>query len=273
MWKFQTATGPPPEQSERQMDPVPTPSVTSECNETAVHVKVKKNLFENGKPINTAALTLGGCAAKEDTASQVLIYESELNGCNSKLTVTEDELVYVFTLGTASEPLRDNWIFERTSNQYQLGELINIEASVLPFNQVPLRVFVDLCVASAVPDITKIPRYSFIENNGSGVYTLSVRTKPSRVSSFQHVRIPDLTVLIFISVSPCSKKRLSTCSIVIPPALDLLTRLEFQAVNPRCSLQADKPCETQCTVRILAAARKFCRHPKADCSAKSFYIS
>ncbi|XP_026772672.1 zona pellucida sperm-binding protein 3-like isoform X2 [Pangasianodon hypophthalmus] len=204
-----------------QFDLVPTLSVTAECNETAVYVEVKKNLFGNGKPFNIAALMLGGCAAKgEDAAFQVLIYESELDGCNSKLTVTEDELVYVFTLVIASEPLSgipilenasagvsiechyprfrdapsstlmpawiphdsphaaeepfvfslrlmmDDWISERPSNQYYLGELINIEASVLPFNHVPLRSLVDSCVATAVPDTNAVPRYSFIENYG-----------------------------------------------------------------------------------------------------------
>ncbi|XP_053496893.1 zona pellucida sperm-binding protein 3-like [Ictalurus furcatus] len=62
--------------------------------------------------------------------------------------------------------LVDDWISERPSNQYYLGELINIEASVLPFKNVPLRVLVDSCVATAVPDINAVPRYSFIENYG-----------------------------------------------------------------------------------------------------------
>ncbi|XP_053472265.1 zona pellucida sperm-binding protein 3-like [Ictalurus furcatus] len=196
-----------------QLDPFPTLSVTAECNETAVYVAVKKNLFGNGKPINMVALTLGGCAAKgENAASQVLIYESGLDGCNSKLAVNEDELVYVFALGFASEPLSgtpistechyprfrdapsstlmpawishdstqaaeepfvfslrlmmDDWISERPSNQYNLAELINIDASVLPFSSVPLHVLVGSCMATAVPDINTVPRYSFIENYG-----------------------------------------------------------------------------------------------------------
>lgn len=62
--------------------------------------------------------------------------------------------------------LVDDWISERPSNQYYLGELINIEASVLQFNHVPLRVLVDGCVATTVPDANSVPRYSFIENYG-----------------------------------------------------------------------------------------------------------
>ncbi|KAM9457356.1 zona pellucida sperm-binding protein 3-like [Clarias gariepinus] len=62
--------------------------------------------------------------------------------------------------------MMDDWISERPSKKYYLGELINIEASVLPFNSVPLRVLADGCVATAVPDLNAVPRYSFIENYG-----------------------------------------------------------------------------------------------------------
>ncbi|XP_056089295.1 zona pellucida sperm-binding protein 3-like [Rhinichthys klamathensis goyatoka] len=40
------------------------------------------------------------------------------------------------------------------------------EASVKQYNHVPLRVFVDSCVATQVPDVNSLPRYSFIENYG-----------------------------------------------------------------------------------------------------------
>ena len=60
----------------------------------------------------------------------------------------------------------DDWMFERPSNQYYLGDFINIEASVMQFNHVPLRIHVDSCVATAVPDVNAVPRYSFIDNYG-----------------------------------------------------------------------------------------------------------
>ncbi|XP_053496380.1 zona pellucida sperm-binding protein 3-like [Ictalurus furcatus] len=200
----------------------PTQGVTARCNESAVYVEVRKDLLSTSAPLNITALTLGGCAAKGvDVSSQVLVYESPLHGCNSKLTVTTNELVYIFNLSTASAPLSsspilrsaavkiliechylrfhnvsssallpawipyasaqgaeehlvfslrlmmDDWISERPSDYYyHLGELINVEASVVQFNHVPLRVFVDSCVTTAVPDINAVPRYSFIENHG-----------------------------------------------------------------------------------------------------------
>ncbi|GAA6084863.1 zona pellucida sperm-binding protein 3-like [Tachysurus ichikawai] len=170
-WRFPAApqipTAPAPVHFVRQSEPVPAQGVTVKCNETAVRVEVRRDLFGTDAPLNIAAFTLGGCAARGmDASSQIFIFESALYGCNSKLTVTAKELVYIFSLGMASVPLSADWTSERPSNQYYLGELINIEASVLQFNHVPLRVLVDSCVATPVPDLNAIPRYSFIENYG-----------------------------------------------------------------------------------------------------------
>ncbi|XP_077054235.1 zona pellucida sperm-binding protein 3-like isoform X1 [Siphateles boraxobius] len=72
------------------------------------------------------------------------------------------EEVFVFSL----KLMTDDWRFERPSNQYFLGDMINLEASVRLYSHVPVRVFVDRCMATAVPDVASVPRYSFIENNG-----------------------------------------------------------------------------------------------------------
>ncbi|XP_053496831.1 zona pellucida sperm-binding protein 3-like [Ictalurus furcatus] len=217
-WHFPAA----PVNFVRPFNAVPTQRVTAMCNEPAVYIDVRKDLFSTSAPLNIAALTLAGYAAKGvAVSSQVPVYESLLHGCNSKLKVTANELVYIFTLGIASVPLSNapilkspgamafvechyprfhnvssnallpawipyasaqaaeehlifslrlmmaDWISERPSNyNYHLGELINIEAWVVQFNHVPLRVLVDSCVATAVPDINAVPRYSFIENHG-----------------------------------------------------------------------------------------------------------
>ncbi len=47
-----------------------------------------------------------------------------------------------------------------------LGDLFNIQASVNQYNHVPLRIFVDHCVATRGPDVNSAPMYSFIENHG-----------------------------------------------------------------------------------------------------------
>ncbi|WP_411024334.1 zona pellucida domain-containing protein, partial [Salmonella sp. s58760] len=224
-WNFpavpQIPTPPPLVHVDRYADPIPAQGVAVRCNETSVYVEVSKDVLGIDPTFTMASLTLGGCTPKSmDASSQVLIYESPLYGCKSRLTVTSDELVYIFTLGMSPVPIRgtpilrragtrvfiqchyprfhnvsssglvpawlpyasaqaaqellvftlrlmtDDWLSERTSNQYYLGELINIEASVLQFNHVPLRVLVDGCVATTVPDINAVPRYFFIENFG-----------------------------------------------------------------------------------------------------------
>ncbi|XP_061117845.1 zona pellucida sperm-binding protein 3-like [Conger conger] len=76
-------------------------------------------------------------------------------------TVTTEELL-VFSLRI----MDDNWQLERPSNVFFLGDLINIEASVVQAHHVPLRVFVDACVATLEPDMNAVPRYPFIEGKG-----------------------------------------------------------------------------------------------------------
>lgn len=43
---------------------------------------------------------------------------------------------------------------------------MHIEAAVLRGNHIPLRVYVDSCVATANPDPYSQPRYSLINNHG-----------------------------------------------------------------------------------------------------------
>ncbi len=43
---------------------------------------------------------------------------------------------------------------------------MKFEASVKQYDHAPLRIFVDGCMATAVPDVNSAPRYSFIENHG-----------------------------------------------------------------------------------------------------------
>ncbi|XP_051982310.1 zona pellucida sperm-binding protein 3-like [Xyrauchen texanus] len=62
--------------------------------------------------------------------------------------------------------MTDDWLYERPSTTYFLGDYINIEASVLRANHVPLRVYVESCVATLGPSGNAVTVYTFIENNG-----------------------------------------------------------------------------------------------------------
>ncbi|KAG8012584.1 Zona pellucida sperm-binding protein 3 [Nibea albiflora] len=146
-WKYpeDPQPEPQPEVPFELRHPVAAATVAVECREIDAHIEAKKDLFGIGQFINPNDLTLGTCnAVAEDTAAQVLIFESELHACGSTL----------------------DWQYERPSYQYFLGDLINIEAIVKEFFHVPLRVYVDSCVATASADMNSSPRYAFIENHG-----------------------------------------------------------------------------------------------------------
>ncbi|XP_033941909.1 zona pellucida sperm-binding protein 3-like [Pseudochaenichthys georgianus] len=78
----------------------------------------------------------------------------------SAVKVSEEFLYFTLRLMT------DDWQNERPSFQYYLGDIINVEAVVKQFFHVPLRVYVERCVATIVPDMNSLPCYVFIENNG-----------------------------------------------------------------------------------------------------------
>lgn len=71
------------------------------------------------------------------------------------LPVSTDNCLAVYT---------DDWLYERGSNVFYLGEPIAIEASVSVGYHVGLRVFLSSCVATVYPDIHSVPRYVFVES-------------------------------------------------------------------------------------------------------------
>lgn len=90
-WKYpeEPQPQPQPEVPFELRYPVPAATVAVECREKDAHVEVKKDMFGIGQFINPADLTLGTCGAvAEDTAAQVLIFESQLHDCGSSLTVS-----------------------------------------------------------------------------------------------------------------------------------------------------------------------------------------
>lgn len=201
--------------------PVAAISVAVACTETEAHVEVMRDFFGIGQLIDPADLTLGECGVTAvDTAAQVLIFTVQLQDCGSLLAMTEDTLIYTFSLNYNPQPMgaaplvrtnqaavivechyqrkqnvsslpldplwvpfsavkvaeeflyftlklmTDDWQSERSSYQYFLGDTINIQAVVKQYFHVPLRIYVDSCVAAPTPDATSTLRYTFIDNNG-----------------------------------------------------------------------------------------------------------
>uniref|UniRef100_A0A3B4FW73 Zona pellucida sperm-binding protein 3 n=1 Tax=Pundamilia nyererei TaxID=303518 RepID=A0A3B4FW73_9CICH len=78
----------------------------------------------------------------------------------SETKASEESLYFSLRLMT------DNWQFPRSSTQFFLGDMMKFEASVEQFHHIPLRVTVDSCVATVVPNVDTVPRYAFLGNNG-----------------------------------------------------------------------------------------------------------
>ncbi|TNN35375.1 Zona pellucida sperm-binding protein 3 [Liparis tanakae] len=73
---------------------------------------------------------------------------------------SEDHLDFNLLLMT------DDWQFQRGSVSYFLGDPINFEVSAIVGHHMPLRVYVEHCVATATPDAEASLRYDFIDNFG-----------------------------------------------------------------------------------------------------------
>ncbi|XP_077073904.1 uncharacterized protein LOC143724609 [Siphateles boraxobius] len=101
----------PEVQSELAVDfqwrqPVTPSSVAVQCGENQVLVEVQQDFFSNGQLIQPTGLSFGGCpVVGQDPQSRVLIFEYELQDCNSVLMMNEDELVYTFSLTYTPEAL------------------------------------------------------------------------------------------------------------------------------------------------------------------------
>ncbi|NXA33136.1 ZP3 protein, partial [Eudromia elegans] len=78
----------------------------------------------------------------------------------SSTLAAEERLVFSLRL------MNEDWSAERPFTGFQLGDILNIQAEVSTENHVPLRLFVDSCVAALSPDSDSSPHYSIIDFNG-----------------------------------------------------------------------------------------------------------
>nr|XP_019960496.1 PREDICTED: zona pellucida sperm-binding protein 3-like [Paralichthys olivaceus] len=75
-------------------------------------------------------------------------------------TSAEDQIDFNLRIMT------EDWQFERASYSYFLSDPIHFEVSAILGNHMPLRVYVDHCVATATPDAEAKIKYDFIEHYG-----------------------------------------------------------------------------------------------------------
>ncbi|XP_018421316.1 PREDICTED: zona pellucida sperm-binding protein 3-like [Nanorana parkeri] len=92
---------------------------------------------------------------------------------------TQEKLLFSLTL------MAEDWSGPRSSSVFQLGQSLNIEASVNTENHMSLIVFVDSCVATTSPDPNSSPNYDIIAANGCFMDAMTDATS----SAFRSPRI------------------------------------------------------------------------------------
>ncbi|KAF3706305.1 Zona pellucida sperm-binding protein 3 [Channa argus] len=91
--------------------PVSADSVVVHCGEGEVTMQVKQNFLGNGQFIHPGDLTLGGCTALH-VADNILQFQAELHGCGSTMSMTEDVLIYTFSLMYFPRPIGNTFILK-----------------------------------------------------------------------------------------------------------------------------------------------------------------
>lgn len=292
--------------------PVSANTVEVQCGEVSVKVQVKQDFLGNNQFINPSDLTLGGCPSVGfDDHARIVAFESELQGCGSTLTMTEDSLVYSFVLVYTPSPvpntpivktneamvalhciyprkhnvssnvlhptwipyvaakageeqlhfslklMTDDWRYERPSNAYFLGDFINLEASVVRANHVPLRVFVESCAATLGPSGEAATMYTFIENSGCMMDAKLTNSRSRFMSRIQDDKLQfqieafqfkqDFLGMIYIT---CHLKATTTSS-----PTDMMNKAcsFVKETNSWTAVNGDDQvcgcCETSCTMR------------------------
>uniref|UniRef100_A0A8C5H860 Zona pellucida sperm-binding protein 3 n=1 Tax=Gouania willdenowi TaxID=441366 RepID=A0A8C5H860_GOUWI len=102
-----------------QRVPVSAKSVSVHCGERKVIVEVDRNFLGNGQLVRPTDVTLGGCSAVDDSGL-VLHFHAEVHGCGSTLKMTDQELVYTFTLKYTPAPISNTFILKTNPSQVEI---------------------------------------------------------------------------------------------------------------------------------------------------------
>nr|XP_020655516.1 zona pellucida sperm-binding protein 3-like isoform X1 [Pogona vitticeps] len=69
-------------------------------------------------------------------------------------------------LGFSLRLMTDDWSAERRSTRFQLGDLLHLQADLRVENHLPLRLYVDSCVAVASLENPSAPQYAIVDSHG-----------------------------------------------------------------------------------------------------------
>ncbi|XP_077467279.1 zona pellucida sperm-binding protein 3-like [Stigmatopora argus] len=99
--------------------PRPADSPAVRCGEGDLVVEVDQNFLGNGHLIHPSDLTLGGCGPIR-RADRALFFRSELHACGGKAQITDDTLIYTFSLRYSPTPIGETSVIRTNPSRVQI---------------------------------------------------------------------------------------------------------------------------------------------------------
>ncbi|NXU94515.1 ZP3 protein, partial [Xiphorhynchus elegans] len=130
---------------------------------------------------------------------------------NSMLSA-EEKLVFTLRL------MNEDWSAERPFTGFQLGDVLNIQAEVGTESHVPLRLFVDSCVAALSPGADSSPHYTIIDFNGCLVDGRSDDTSSAFVTPRPREDVLRFRIDVFRFAGDTRNLIYITCHLKVTPA-------------------------------------------------------
>ncbi|NWX12123.1 ZP3 protein, partial [Aegotheles bennettii] len=129
---------------------------------------------------------------------------------NSMLSA-EERLVFSLRL------MNEDWSAERPFTGFQLGDVLNIQAEVATESHVPLRLFVDSCVAALSPGTDSSPHYAIIDFNGCLVDGRSDDTSSAFITPRPQEDMLRFTIDVFRFAGDTRNLIYITCHLKVTP--------------------------------------------------------
>nr|XP_005513093.2 zona pellucida sperm-binding protein 3 [Columba livia] len=114
--------------------------------------------------------------------------------------------------------MNEDWSAERPFTGFQLGDVLNIQAEVGTESHVPLRLFVDSCVAALSPGTESSPHYAIIDFNGCLVDGRSDDTSSAFVTPRPREDVLRFKIDVFRFTGDARNLIYITCHLKVTPA-------------------------------------------------------
>ncbi|NWX44967.1 ZP3 protein, partial [Steatornis caripensis] len=124
----------------------------------------------------------------------------------------EERLVFSLRL------MNEDWSAERPFTGFQLGDILNIQAEVGTESHVPLRLFVDSCVAALSPGTDSSPHYTIIDFNGCLVDGRSDDTSSAFITPRPREDVLRFRIDVFRFAGDTRNLIYITCHLKVTPA-------------------------------------------------------